>query len=91
MLLDKEIILDKLEKERRILVSQGRLGAEHVLVHHAIAVIEGMTGQQNIVLCKDCEHFVELDGYTICAMLGGYYGVKKPEEFCSDGRRKDEP
>ena len=39
-LIDKDAILDAIDKERQILIEQERLGAEHVVVHHARRLVE---------------------------------------------------
>ena len=38
-MLDKEVVLAALEKEREFLLANRMNGAEHILVHHAINVI----------------------------------------------------
>lgn len=39
-LLDKEVVLAALEKEREFFILNGMVGAEHILVQYAIKVIE---------------------------------------------------
>ena len=39
-LIDKDALLTAIDKERQILIEQERLGAEHVVVHHARRLVE---------------------------------------------------
>ncbi len=42
-----------------------------------------------IVLCQDCENYIEWSpGYMICALLGEWYGNTEPNDFCSHGEPK---
>lgn len=39
-LIDKDALLGAIDKERQILIEQERLGAEHIVVHHARRLVE---------------------------------------------------
>ena len=39
-LVDKDALLAAIDKERKILIEQERLGAEHIVVHHARRLVE---------------------------------------------------
>ena len=41
-LISREAALDMLDHERKVLIEQGRLGAEHIVVHHARRMIEDL-------------------------------------------------
>ena len=51
MLTTKQDALEALERERDYLLARGMNGAEHILVHHAINVIEN---------CSTCKHPLNL-------------------------------
>ena len=54
--IDRQAVIDALQKERDYLLKNGRTGAEHVLVHHALAVMDEIPAAdvRPVVLCKDC-------------------------------------
>lgn len=85
MMLEKQAVLDALEKERQYLVDHLMLGAEHVLVHHAINVVSEMEGteQPEIVRCKECRQNGQ------CSIQFKFANADNPEEwFCGYGKRK---
>ena len=43
-LISRAAALDSIDFERKVLIEQGRLGAEHVVVHHARRLIEELRG-----------------------------------------------
>ena len=79
-MIEKQAVLDALEKERKVLLQRGQIGAEHVLVHHAIQVVEKLPEEVEIVKCVDCVHFT--GGKRTCDHV--------PFWFCADGRKKNE-
>lgn len=45
--IEKQAVLDALEKERKVLLQRKQIGAEHVLVHHAILVVEAFQEEKD--------------------------------------------
>lgn len=41
-LISRTAALDALDHERKVLIEQGRIGAEHIVVHHARRMIEDL-------------------------------------------------
>lgn len=39
-LISRKALLNAIEKERRFLLSRGQSGAEHILVHHCLSIID---------------------------------------------------
>lgn len=50
MLIEIQEVLDALEEERELLVQREQFGAEHILVHHAIRIIEELKEQKEKVI-----------------------------------------
>ena len=74
-LIDKEAALDALMAERKHLLGNGQMGAEHILTHHGYNVIDELPpvqSTQEIIRCKDCKHWnlqvgnVKGDGLGSC-------------------------
>lgn len=81
-------VVEALEKERKFLLSRGQLGAENVLVHHALNVIDALpaVSQPEIVLCKDCKYrFTDGDNvkYNLCLL--NHAKAQADDFFCADG------
>lgn len=53
MLIEIQEVLDALEEERELLVQREQFGAEHILVHHAIRIIEELKEQKEKVKVED--------------------------------------
>lgn len=85
--IEKQAVLDALEKERKVLLQREQIGAEHILVHHAIRVVEELPDKLDVVRCKDCELF-EMPRFGeigFCKYLGI---IRKTMFFCADGKKK---
>lgn len=52
----KQDVLDALQKERDYLLENKMYAAEHILVHHALNVIDDLepANAQPVIYCKDC-------------------------------------
>ena len=88
-LIDYNNVIDALEKERQFLHNREQYGAEHVLVHHAINVIDELPiiRQPEIVRCKNCDR---RGTYDCPIYVGGYGDHGSPDDwFCADGKRKE--
>ena len=91
---DADELMRKLESERQYLLSREMLGAEHILVHHAIPLIEEAPtiDAVPVVRCKDCKHCeyasnrIPVEQAWVCYKLG--IDVEQ-DWFCADGERKD--
>ena len=89
MLIDKQAVLNALEKEREFLILRGQLGAENVLVHHAINIIDDLAIKE-IVQCKDCKYGHKDENYkewVFCTKPYTAHGTANhsPDWYCADG------
>ena len=69
-LISRAAALDAIDFERKVLIEQGRLGAEHIVVHHARRLIEELPGvnaapvkhghwifkRRSWAECSECHH-----------------------------------
>ena len=60
-LLSKQDVLDALNKECDYLLLRGQKGAEHVLVKHAISVIDDLPAKEevDVIRCRECAYWTE--------------------------------
>lgn len=82
--------IEALDKERQLLLNRKQYGAEHILVHHAINVIDELPiiRQPEIVRCKDCKHRDPEDGKCDSGH-GIQWQLQRPDDwFCADGERR---
>ena len=93
-MIDREKVmqaLDRISKDKRQYFAgsaaemKEQLGLQE-LAEDALALLKD---QPEIVRCKDCKYYEQWEDDHICGMLGSYYGNKKPDDYCSDGRRKE--
>ena len=89
-LIDYNKAVEALEKERQYLLNREQYGAENVLVHHALNVIEELPiiRQPEIVRCKDCKHKEEsVSPYWEIWCNRLHCGCDN-NWFCADGERR---
>ena len=94
-LIDADLLIEQIDTERNILVKDGRLGAEHILVHYVREFIEDAptVDAVQVVHCKDCKYS---DTYNLSdeptdmplKCLGIRYGGVYENCFCEHGERK---
>lgn len=89
-LISRQDAIDALTKERLYLLERDMPGAEHILIHHAINVIENLPSAQQWIPCS--ERLPEEDGKYIVCYEEGYredYGFDEigiaPFEVDSEG------
>lgn len=57
-LIDADALIEKIDTEREILVKDGRLGTEHILVHYVREFIEDAPTIGTLEGCEGCKHWV---------------------------------
>lgn len=93
--ISKQSAIEALEKERGHLLKNNMLGAENILVHHALRIIDEIPPADvvSVVRCKDCKEFY-FAGNRIRVQQGwtcGRYNLpRRPDDFCSRGERRGE-
>lgn len=90
----KQDVIDALQKERDYLLKNKMYGAEHILVHHAMNVIDEMepVDAQRVICCKDCRFSkgktVDMWGLPVIECeTGETHGY---EWFCASAQRRKE-
>ena len=89
-LISRAALLDDIDSERGILIEDGRLGAEHIVVHHARRLIEDAptVDAVEVVRCKDCDWGIPHAALPI--VICTHNGKRRNKRaYCSMGRRKD--
>ena len=98
-LLDYNMVIEALDKQRQLLLNREMYEAEHILVNHAINVVAELPiiRQPEIVRCNDCK-FVEKqpdwdkrEPKYKCTLseFEGLYDYHDKDWFCADGERKE--
>lgn len=93
-LIDADALIKSFEEEREYLINRGLLGAEDVICHHVLPLIDNapMIDAVEVVMCKDCRHANECHKsvqYTRNEPNSVTIGFS-PIEWCSRGERREE-
>lgn len=98
-LISRAALLDAIDNERKVLIEEKRLGAEHVIVHHARRIIEELpaVAAVPVVRCWDCVYGclsknVRGEDKVFCEnpdFEGMDYLVNEPDWYCADGERRE--
>lgn len=84
----KEDIFELLQKERKYLISRDMLGAEHILVHHAINLIDDELIPFSLIHCAECLFWKRewdeknFPGNHYCPVRDK---IKPPTGYCDEG------
>lgn len=81
--IDADALLEKIDTEREILVKDGRLGTEHILVHCVREFVE-TAPTVDIVLCKECMYY---NGETHGCKRNPSVMPWEENDFCSYGEK----
>jgi hypothetical protein len=79
-----------MEEERQYLLARGQTGAEHIIVHHCLPIIDNApTVAERLIRCKDCKHTVlSEDGKKLICCLTMRVGTVRPTFYCGNGEMK---
>lgn len=89
-LIDYNQAVEALEKERQLLLNREQYEAEHILVNHAINVINEMPviRQLDIVRCKECKYSEKWHEVVYaCGKPQVAGAIHRPDWFCADGKK----
>lgn len=62
---------------------------EHITF--GVNLIKDASGNEfvKVVRCRDCNEYIQLQGYATCGYFGGDYAEIEPDGFCAWGERED--
>ena len=96
-LISRAAALDAIDNERKLLIEQGRFGAEHILVHHARRVIEDLPAVDAVPVVNG--RWVRQNGSAHvfkCSACGFKFAGAEIAKYClncgakMDGERRDD-
>ena len=61
-----------------VILPEGAVKGEGVLVK-----------REEIVRCRDCREYIQLEGYATCGYFGGEYAEIEPDGFCAWAERRE--